>query len=92
MATTQNKIIIILIAVLFVAIAIGALVIVLTSSPEDVSNGSDTILPVSATFQGFDVRVFQSQDYQKLNLQPIIERLLPVQPPEIIGKANPFLP
>lgn len=94
MAAKQNTMIVILTAVLLAVVA--ASVLLLWMAPSD-----DPSVPIagsganparqSDTTPGFNLTAIQSSAYQLLSKQLVLEGLLPVRPPAIVGKANPFL-
>lgn len=105
MASTQTRVIVVLLAVLLAVVAVSALVLfvlpssqnsVPTTTPDTVpSSTSDSPLSSSSAGAGngtaFNVSVLQKAGYIFLDKRLLNEGLLPVQPPSVVGKANPFL-
>ncbi len=102
MATSSNRTIVILGAV-FLAIIVVVIVIValiprdesapdpVTVTTSDTTTESDVTIDTASTSTGFDLGVLNRRLYQLLNRQLVQEGAIPVQPPTVVGKANPFL-
>lgn len=86
---SQNQLIAILTIILLLVI-MGSVAVLLTSSSD---TEPKTPSPNSATGagRGFKLEVLEQQAYQLLNKQLVKEGSLPVRPPAVPGKANPFL-
>jgi hypothetical protein len=89
---SQNQIITLLIIVLLIIIG-GSIALLISTSDND-----DQLLPPSfsptTTTSGqrlFNVDILEQQAYQLLNKQLVREGALPVPPPAVVGKANPFI-
>lgn len=96
MASRQNTLIIGLSVVLALVavISIGLLVVVPSDPDSDVTDAPTADTDVLVTPPGgqvFNLSAIQSQLYEALDKQLIREGALPVQPPAVIGKVNPFL-
>lgn len=103
----QNKIIIVLSAVLAAVVIMSvALLVFLPGDAEpvpineegssvsvtDLSDTTSQAAPSAPTTpdQDFNLNGLQRPEYQKLNKQLVQEGALPVKPPAVTGKANPF--
>ncbi len=100
MAAQKNKIIILLGITLVIVIGVSVGVVIFLpsggssqSSESVVSStpGKSTGITANETEVKFDLSVFQTAAYQLLNIQPVQDGSLPVQPPATTGKTNPFL-
>lgn len=97
MADSNNKLIIILSAVLLAVMTVSAVIFVLipppsSGLPEEEGAPAAQISPgPSAVSDDLDLSIFNRQLYRQLDMQPIRDGSLPVQPPVQVGKANPFL-
>lgn len=96
MALDQQKTIIILVAILLAVVATSITVLLLLPGDEDtseVSNNDVATSPVPAANASneFDLQVMDRSDFRALNQRLIQDNHLPVQQPDAIGKANPFL-
>ena len=100
--TTQNKLIIVLTAVLLAVLVASGIILFLLPSSEsdnftDVSPEETESVGVTTNSAGsvptgsFRLDVLQRQAYQLLNKQLVREGARPVKPPTTVGKANPFL-
>lgn len=89
----QIKTIVSLVVILLIVVAVSVAAIMYVPSLINKKTPSNTTLNnaigQSATF---DTSVLQSQNFLLLNMQPVNEGALPVQPPAATGKVNPFLP
>lgn len=111
MATSQQKLVIVLVAVLLAVIIVSGVVLWALPSQESANTleFSDTETSASLTANSFgeetdnaltettsaptefNIAVFERAVFRALNLTLITNGSLPVGPPGIIGKANPFL-
>lgn len=88
MTSSSLRIITILVGVLVAVIVVGGLILILVPS----SNApADNTTPVASDTPQLDTAVLRRSEYLRLNQQAIREGAIPVQPPAVIGKANPFL-
>lgn len=87
---SQNQLITILTIVLLIVIGASMFVLFGSSPATQLTATSEesSDVPVSSQFK---LEVLEQQAYQLLNKQLIREGALPVKPPVIVGKANPFL-
>jgi len=92
---SSTRIITILSAVLVAAGIVAAATYVFTAT--DLLSGLFPTVPSSGDSQisteesRLDTAVLERRDYQLLNRQLIQDGSIPVRPPDIVGKANPFL-
>lgn len=93
MPQSQRRIIIILVAVLLAVVGTSvAIVLLLPSSPNLVPE-SAPVIPVRDAVPDtveFNLSVLERSSYASLNADMIQRGLLPVLPPESVGKPNPF--
>ncbi len=59
-----------------------------SSEPPSVASPDETTPQIDN--QSFDLRVLQRAGYKALDQRPVQDGLLPVKPPQLPGKANPF--
>lgn len=77
-----------------IAVSAAALFFLPGKAPGIPETPSDSPVPAPPGGSGgdsFNLQVLQRSDYQALNAGLLQSGLLPVQPPAITGKANPFL-
>jgi len=86
----MNKTIIVLGGALLAVIIVGTLIIFLLPSGNQLDPSAQTGPPAENT-TNFNTNVLQKPEYLRLNQQPIREGAVPVQPPAVVGKANPFI-
>lgn len=104
MANKQQKLILTLLGILLLVILISSIVLLMLPSGEEetplfTDNQEQTAPAVelqetasqTTTSSGFNTSIFQGSGFRSLNLQLINSNRLPVQPPAVVGKANPFL-
>lgn len=104
MASRSSQLIIVLIAVLLAVLAGSGIVLWVFNNrqPATVPTplADETASPLSAdstnlTVPGdgatFNTTVLRSSSYNALDVQLVTSGALPVQPPAVVGKANPFL-
>lgn len=75
------------------AVIVGAVIITYlltgtSSEPTPTTVSEDTTPQIDS--QSFDLRVLQRSGYKALDQRPVQDGLLPVKPPQLPGKANPF--
>jgi hypothetical protein len=84
--TTSTKVMSVLGVLLIAAVVVSGAILVA------VPPASETQAPAGGgTGAGFNIQLLQRQVFQLLNRQPIQDKSLPVAPPAVVGKANPFL-
>jgi len=98
MADRGSKIIITLVIILVGVVAIGVAALMLlpdTNTPVADDLPPDTTAPTSPgptlDQSGFRLDILEQPAYQLLSKQLVQDGSLPVQPPPVTGKANPFL-
>jgi hypothetical protein len=93
MATDIKKNVIVLAGIAVALVAGIGIIMFLFSGPAPsaipVSDSTDTTPTIDG--QGFDLKVLQRSGYKALDQRPVQDGLLPVKPPQLPGKANPFL-
>lgn len=94
MAASSQKIISILGGIFLAVVVVSIAVIWFLPATEETDVAPiDTSSP-SSTGQAspdFNTAVLRRPEYAALNQQTVSEGAVPVQPPAVIGKANPFL-
>lgn len=101
MASRQTRLMVILVAVLLAVVLASVTILWLlpASSPtaeEPIAANSPEVgdepgNEQSSQAEGLDLAPVQRAGWRALDTQPILEGALPVQPPAVVGKANPFL-
>lgn len=100
MALSGGRTIAVLVVVLVLIVAVSGAVLWWVLGNRELPFTVPSLLPQAAappdvapprSGVGFDLRAFQREAYQRLDRSLVQEGRLPVQPPAVTGKANPFL-
>jgi hypothetical protein len=89
MASSAQKTVLLLTAILLAVLAVSGLVLWLL--PTTTPDSAPLFVSPAPGGPTLDTAVLQKPAYLRLDPQPIREGAVPVQPPAGVGKANPFL-
>lgn len=86
----QNSTALVLLAILFAALAVAAVIYLIPGTDKAVPGAQDNGSTNTVGLQGFNTAILQSREYAALDASLLTRGLLPVVPPAGTGKANIF--